>query len=50
MATNGAMHRKGGAQDEVAEDIGPNYLQQIKTSGGMTITPELFEKVSPLLC
>jgi hypothetical protein len=45
MATNGAQHRKGSAQDEVTEDAGSNYLQQIKTSGGMTITPELFEKV-----
>jgi len=43
MATNGASPHKGGAQDEVSEET--NYLHQIKTSGGMTITPELFEKL-----
>jgi hypothetical protein len=49
MAANGATgatHRKGSAQDEVNEDMGHNYLQQIKSSGGLTITPELFERVS----
>lgn len=45
MATNGTTHRKASAQDEVLEDQGQNYLQQIKSSGGMTITPELFEKL-----
>lgn len=45
MATNGAIHRKGSAQDEVTEESAQNYLHQIKSSGGMTITPELFEKV-----
>ncbi|KAG0645720.1 alcS [Hyphodiscus hymeniophilus] len=44
MATNGASFRKGGAQEEV-EETGFNYLQQIKSSGAMTITPEMFEKL-----
>lgn len=48
MATNGgtaATHRKGSGQDEVNEDMGQNYLHQIKSSGGLTITPELFERL-----
>ena len=47
MATSESIHRKASAQDEVVEDAGRNYLQHIKSSGGMTITPELFEKVPP---
>jgi hypothetical protein len=42
--TNGANQRKPGANENVAEDMGP-HLSQVKTSGGMTISPELFEKV-----
>jgi hypothetical protein len=45
MASDGVQHRKGSAQDEVNEDMGPNYLHQIKSSGGMTISPELFERL-----
>jgi uncharacterized protein len=43
MATNGINHRKG-ADDGIEEDTGPN-LSHIKSSGAMTISPELFEKL-----
>jgi len=43
MATNGINHRKG-ADDGIEEDTGPN-LSYIKSSGAMTISPELFEKL-----
>jgi len=42
METNGAAQRRDSVQGK--DDIGP-YLTQIKTSGGMTISPELFEKL-----
>jgi hypothetical protein len=45
MSSNGGTHRRTSVEDNKAEDIGP-YLSQIKSSGGMTISPELFEKVS----
>jgi hypothetical protein len=41
--TNGVNQRKG-PDDGIHEDLGPN-LSHVKTSGGMTISPELFEKV-----
>jgi len=43
MATNGMNHRKG-ASEGIEEDMGPS-LSNVKSSGGMTISPELFEKV-----
>jgi hypothetical protein len=38
--------RKNGANDGIYESSeGPNFLSHVKSSGGMTISPELFEKV-----
>jgi hypothetical protein len=38
--------RKNGVNDGVYETSeGPNFLSHVKSSGGMTISPELFEKV-----
>jgi hypothetical protein len=45
MASNGS---KPEFREEISENVGPNcpnYLDQIKTSSGMTITPEMFEMV-----
>lgn len=44
MAGNGVNHRKD-VNEEIAEDMGPN-LHTMKSSGAMTISPELFEKVN----
>jgi hypothetical protein len=51
MATNGVTNRKAAddgivhvTDDGIHEDMGGN-LSYVKTSGGMTISPELFEKV-----
>lgn len=41
--TNGVNHRKG-VNEDISEDLGPN-LHTLKSSGAMTISPELFEKV-----
>ena len=51
MATNGVTNRKTAddgmvnvRDDGIHDDMGGN-LSYVKTSGGMTISPELFEKV-----
>ena len=44
MATNGA---NGETRNKELEDIGV-HLSQIKSSGAVTISPELFEKVIPV--
>ena len=51
MATNGVTNRKAAddgmvnvRDDGIHDDMGGN-LSYVKTSGGMTISPELFEKV-----
>lgn len=48
MEANGATQRRDSALGK-DDDMGP-YLTQIKTSGGMTISPELFEKVKIRTC
>jgi hypothetical protein len=51
MATNGVTNRKAAddgmvnvTDDGIHDDMGGDLLHT-KTSGGMTISPELFEKV-----
>jgi len=44
MSTNGASHRRESAEGSKDHDISP-YLTHVKSSGGMTISPELFEKL-----
>jgi hypothetical protein len=51
MTTNGVTNRKAADEgmvnvtdDGIHDDMGGN-LSYVKTSGGMTISPELFEKV-----
>ncbi|KAF8849850.1 hypothetical protein BDZ45DRAFT_219427 [Acephala macrosclerotiorum] len=41
--TNGISHRKS-VNEEISEDMG-THLHQMKSSGQMTISPELFEKL-----
>jgi hypothetical protein len=48
MEANRATQRRDSALGK-DDDMGP-YLTQIKTSGGMTISPELFEKVKIPTC
>ncbi|KUJ06595.1 uncharacterized protein LY89DRAFT_702907 [Mollisia scopiformis] len=43
MATNGVSQRKA-VNEDIAEDMGP-HLHTLKSSGAMTISPELFEKL-----
>ncbi|TVY83412.1 Protein alcS [Lachnellula suecica] len=44
--TNSMNQRKNGAHDDVSESSErPHLLSQVKSSGGMTISPELFEKL-----
>jgi len=42
-ATNGVSQRKG-TNEDISEDMG-SHLHQLKSSGAMTISPELFEKL-----
>lgn len=42
-STNGVDHRKV-ENDEISEDLG-HHLHQVKSSGAVTISPELFEKL-----
>jgi len=49
-STNNENSRKNAVEDDYREDLGINTISHVKSTGGMTISPELFEKViAPLL-
>jgi hypothetical protein len=48
MATTNGVNQRKAVNEDIAEDFGPN-LHTLKSSGAMTISPELFEKVYQLI-
>jgi len=45
-ATNTESNRRNGVDDEYSEGLGADTISHVKSTGGMTISPELFEKVN----
>ena len=46
---NNETGKRNGVEADYHEDLGSNTISHVKSTGGMTISPELFEKVFPPL-